>query len=114
MVPSLSSKKSISRLNGKVSNGIPETSKILQNVVELFNQALKPIPYDDFSENTEKNGEVRGEYWYRSLFVMLLTATGLISYPEVHISDGCPSGPFQRPPLSYREDREQTPWADLD
>lgn len=36
MVPSLSSKKSISRFNGKVSNGIPETSKILPNIVELF------------------------------------------------------------------------------
>ena len=60
----------------------------LENVVELFNQALKPIPYDDFSENREKNGEERGEYWYRSLFVMLLNATDLIFYPEVHLSNG--------------------------
>ena len=62
----------------------------LENVVELFNQALKPIPYDDFSENREKNGEERGEYWYRSLFVMLLNATDLIFYPEVHLSNGRP------------------------
>ncbi len=60
----------------------------LENVVELFNQALKPIPYDDFSENREKNGEERGEYWYRSLFVMLLNATDLIFYPEVHTFKG--------------------------
>ena len=62
----------------------------LENVVELFNQALKPIPYDDFSENREKNGEERGEYLYRSLFVMLLNATDLIFYPEVHLSNGRP------------------------
>ena len=62
----------------------------LENVVELFNQALKPIPYDDFSENREKNGEERGEYWYCSLFVMLLNATDLIFYPEVHLSNGRP------------------------
>ena len=75
-----------------IGNRIWKALKVgnIENVVELFNQALKPIPYEDFSENTEKNGELRGEYWYRSLFVMLLTATGLISYPEVHISDGRP------------------------
>ena len=64
----------------------------IENTVELFNRALKPIPYDDFSENTEKNiknKEVeRGEYWYRSLFMMLLTATGLTAYPEPHDFQG--------------------------
>ena len=64
----------------------------IENVVELFNQALKPIPYDDFSENKEKNiknGEAeRGEYWYRSLFMMLLNATGLTAYPEAHDFQG--------------------------
>ena len=60
----------------------------IENVVELFNQALKPIPYDDYSENKEKNAKndeaERGDYWYRSLFMMLLNATGLTVYPEPH------------------------------
>ena len=64
----------------------------IENVVELFNQALKPIPYDDYSENKEKNVKnseaERGEYWYRSLFMMLLNATGLIAYPEPHDFQG--------------------------
>ena len=75
-----------------IGNRIWKALKVgnIENVVELFNKALITVPYEDFSENTEKNGEVRGEYWYRSLFIMLLTATGLVSYPEVHISDGRP------------------------
>ena len=64
----------------------------IENVVELFNQALKPIPYDDYSENKEKNiknsESERGEYWYRSLFMMLLNATGLTAYPEPHDFQG--------------------------
>ena len=64
----------------------------IENVVELFNQALKPIPYDDYSKNKEKNVKnseaERGEYWYRSLFMMLLTATGLTAYPEPHDFQG--------------------------
>ena len=77
----------------------------IENVVELFNQALKPIPedilapsiegekkQDDYSENKEKNAKnseaERGEYWYRSLFMMLLNATGLIAYPEPHDFQG--------------------------
>ena len=64
----------------------------IENIVELFNQALKPIPYDDFSENKEKNAKnnesERGEYWYRSLFMMLLNATGLTAYPEPHDFQG--------------------------
>ena len=64
----------------------------IENVVELFNQALKPISYDDFAENKEKNIKnseaERGEYWYRSLFMMLLTATGLTAYPEPHDFQG--------------------------
>ena len=64
----------------------------IENVVDLFNQALKPIPYDDFSENKEKNVKdkeaERGEYWYRSLFMMLLNATGLTAYPEPHDFQG--------------------------
>ena len=64
----------------------------IENVVELFNQALKPIPYDDYSENKEKNAKndeaERGEYWYRSLFMMLLNATGLTAYPEPHDFQG--------------------------
>ena len=31
----------------------------IENVVELFNQALKPIPYDDYSENKENEAEKR-------------------------------------------------------
>ncbi len=77
-----------------LGNRIWKSLKIgnIENVVELFNQALKPIPYDDFSENKEKNAKnieaERGEYWYRSLFMMLLNATGLIAYPEPHNFQG--------------------------
>ena len=77
-----------------IGNRIWKSLKVgnIENVVELFNKALKPIPYDDFSENKEKNIKnseaERGEYWYRSLFMMLLNATGLTAYPEPHDFQG--------------------------
>ena len=38
------------------------------------------MPYDDFLN--------RNEYWYRSLFIMLLKGAGIASYAEVHIFKG--------------------------
>ena len=38
------------------------------------------MPYDDFPN--------RNEFWYRSLFLMLLQGAGIISYAEVHTFRG--------------------------
>ena len=53
----------------------------LLEVVRLYNVALSGIPYDDYVRN-------RNEYWYRSMFVMLLRGAGIISYSEPHTSKG--------------------------
>lgn len=50
-------------------------------VVRLYNVALSGIPYDDYVRN-------RNEYWYRSMFVMLLRGAGIIAYSEPHTSKG--------------------------
>ena len=52
----------------------------IKKIVKIFNEALKPIPYDDYSH--------RNEYWYRGLFMMLLKATRILAFPEVHTFDG--------------------------
>ncbi len=54
----------------------------IKKIVNIFNEALKPIPYDDYPN--------RDEFWYRSLFVMLLYATRLLVFPEPHTFDGRP------------------------
>lgn len=48
--------------------------------VELYNIAIAGVPYDDFPN--------RNEYWYRSLFIMLLKGAGIVSYAEVHTFRG--------------------------
>ena len=48
--------------------------------VELYNTAIAGVPYDDFPN--------RNEYWYRSLFIMLLKGAGIVSYAEVHTFRG--------------------------
>lgn len=53
----------------------------MSEIVGLFNVALAEIPYDDFPKN-------RNEYWYRSLFLMLLRRAGFIAYAEVHTYQG--------------------------
>lgn len=53
----------------------------ISEVVRLYNVALSEIPYDDYSRN-------RNEYWYRSMFVMLLRGAGIIVYAEVHTYKG--------------------------
>ena len=53
----------------------------ISEVVRLYNVALSEIPYDDYSRN-------RNEYWYRSMFVMLLRGAGRIVYAEVHTYQG--------------------------
>ncbi len=52
----------------------------IKTTVELFNTAIAGVPYDDFPN--------RNEYWYRSLFLMLLRGAGIISYAEVHTFKG--------------------------
>ncbi|MBR6900745.1 MAG: AAA family ATPase, partial [Synergistaceae bacterium] len=52
----------------------------IEATVELFNTALAAVPYDDFPK--------RDEFWYRSLFLMLLRGAGIISYAEVHTFRG--------------------------
>ncbi|MBQ7528612.1 AAA family ATPase [bacterium] len=49
-------------------------------VVELYNTALARIPYEDFSK--------RDEYWYRSLFLMLLRGAGINVFGELHTHKG--------------------------
>ena len=56
----------------------------LSEIVKLYNTALAGIAYDDFSLNK------RNEFWYRSMFVMLLRGAGIISYSEPHLSKGRP------------------------
>ena len=75
------------------------------NVMLIFNGILARIPYDDFSNDTinkktieSLNEEQRKifenliyskkEKWYRSLFIMLLSAVKVQFYPEVHDSQG--------------------------
>lgn len=53
----------------------------IKEIVRLYNIALSEIPYDDYSRN-------RNEYWYRSMFVMLLRGAGIIVYSEVHTHNG--------------------------
>lgn len=52
----------------------------IPEIIRLYNIALAEIPYDDFSN--------RDEYWYRSLFLMLLRGAGIITYAEVHTYKG--------------------------
>ena len=52
----------------------------INKIVDIFNQGLKPIPYDDYSN--------RDEYWYRSLFLMLLSVAKITYFAEVHTYQG--------------------------
>ena len=52
----------------------------IKQAVELYNTAIAGVPYDDFPK--------RNEYWYRSLFIMLLKGAGIVSYAEVHTFRG--------------------------
>ena len=54
----------------------------IEKIVEIFNNALSKIPYSDFPKN-------QNEYWYRSLFVMLLRGgAGVTSFQESYTSEG--------------------------
>ena len=54
----------------------------IENIVDIFNNALEKIPYNDFPKN-------KNEYWYRSLFVMLLRGgAGVSSFQESYTKDG--------------------------
>ncbi|MBQ7193123.1 MAG: AAA family ATPase [Synergistaceae bacterium] len=53
----------------------------IPEIVRLYNIAIAGIPYDDYAKN-------RNEFWYRSLFIMLLRGAGIISYSEPHTSKG--------------------------
>lgn len=53
----------------------------IAEVIKLYNTALAGIPYDDYFKN-------KNEFWYRSLFIMLLRGAGIISYSEPHTSKG--------------------------
>ena len=53
----------------------------MSEVINLYNVALSGVAYDDYSLNGN-------EFWYRSMFVMLLRGAGIISYSEPHTSLG--------------------------
>ena len=52
----------------------------INKIVETFNKGLKGIPYDDYKD--------RDEYWYRSLFLMLLNVAKITYFAEVHTYQG--------------------------
>ena len=52
----------------------------IRQVISVYNKAIADIPYDDFPK--------RDEFWYRSLFVMLLRGAGFIPLAEVHTYKG--------------------------
>ena len=52
----------------------------IPEIVRLYNTALAGVAYDDFPN--------RNEFWYRSMFIMLLRGAGIISYSEPHTSKG--------------------------
>ena len=58
----------------------------ITKVVKLYNVALAELPYD--TSEKEKREEYHNEYWYRSLFIMLLRGAGIISYAEVRTHIG--------------------------
>ena len=66
----------------------------IENLVKSFNLAISGIPYEDFSENNnleeslQEYLEQRKEFWYRSMFVMLLRGAGVIYFAEVHTFKG--------------------------
>ncbi|MBR0518677.1 PD-(D/E)XK nuclease domain-containing protein, partial [bacterium] len=54
----------------------------IKEIIGIFNNALEKIPYNDFPKN-------QNEYWYRSLFVMLLRGgAGINSFQESYTKDG--------------------------
>ena len=53
----------------------------VSEVIRLYNIALAGIAYDDYVKN-------RNEFWYRSMFIMLLRGAGIIAYSEPHTSKG--------------------------
>ena len=54
----------------------------IPEIVRLYNTALGGVAYEDYGKNVN-------EFWYRSMFVMLLRGAGIISYSEPHTSKGC-------------------------
>ena len=56
------------------------SSRKLPETLELYNTALAGISYEDFSK--------RDEFWYRSLFLMLLRGAGITVYGEIHTHKG--------------------------
>ena len=52
----------------------------IEQVITVYNIAIADIPYEDFPK--------RDEFWYRSLFVMLLRGAGFIPLAEVHTYKG--------------------------
>ena len=64
------------------SNDIWESleSENIPKIVDIFNEALKGVPYDDYNN--------RDESWYRDLFLMLLSGAKITYFSEVHTFKG--------------------------
>lgn len=69
---------SFASLGSKIWKALDECD--LAYCIDLYNIALSAIPYEDFTK--------RDEYWYRSLFVMLLRGAGCLVFAEVHVPKG--------------------------
>ena len=68
--------------DAEFSNDIWESLEVedISQVVSIFNEALKGVPYDDYKD--------RDESWYRSLFLMLLSGAKITYFAEVHTFKG--------------------------
>ena len=68
--------------DAEFSNDIWESleSENIPQIVNIFNEALKGVPYDDYKD--------RDESWYRSLFLMLLSGAKITYFSEVHTFRG--------------------------
>ena len=52
----------------------------IPQIVSIFNEALKDVPYDDYKD--------RDESWYKDLFLMLLSGAKITYFGEVHTFKG--------------------------
>ena len=68
--------------DAEFSNDIWESleAEDISQVVSIFNEALKGVPYEDYED--------RDESWYRSLFLMLLSGAKITYFAEVHTFKG--------------------------
>ena len=68
-------------LNSLASMYLKLSEGNMPEIVMLYNIAIAEIPYEDYAKN-------RNEYWYHSMFMMLLRGVGIVYYAEIHMHKG--------------------------